>query len=117
MGCGVGPGPPTRLHGQRCKCTAGVGQGSNPPLHDTCPSHAGAVTLHAGKGDVFLMAATLRPETMYGQTNAWIRPVDPKNPESDTGKYGAYRCVPETGGTPEMAPARCMHACGFVHTR
>lgn len=24
--------------------------------------------------DVFLMAATLRPETMYGQTNCWILP-------------------------------------------
>ena len=30
---------------------------------------------------VFLAAATLRPETMYGQTNAWVLPV---------GKYGAY---------------------------
>jgi leucyl-tRNA synthetase len=27
---------------------------------------------HAGK--VFLMAATLRPETMYGQTNCWVLP-------------------------------------------
>lgn len=27
----------------------------------------------AGK-DVFLVAATLRPETMYGQTNCWIGP-------------------------------------------
>ena len=24
--------------------------------------------------DVFLVAATLRPETMYGQTNCWVRP-------------------------------------------
>lgn len=23
---------------------------------------------------IFLVAATLRPETMYGQTNCWIRP-------------------------------------------
>ncbi|ESQ56138.1 hypothetical protein EUTSA_v10027096mg, partial [Eutrema salsugineum] len=30
---------------------------------------------------VFLTAATLRPETMYGQTNAWVLP---------DGKYGAY---------------------------
>uniref|UniRef100_A0A1J3IX15 leucine--tRNA ligase n=2 Tax=Noccaea caerulescens TaxID=107243 RepID=A0A1J3IX15_NOCCA len=30
---------------------------------------------------VFLVAATLRPETMYGQTNAWVLP---------DGKYGAY---------------------------
>ncbi|XP_010264844.1 PREDICTED: leucine--tRNA ligase, cytoplasmic-like isoform X2 [Nelumbo nucifera] len=30
---------------------------------------------------VFLAAATLRPETMYGQTNSWVLP---------DGKYGAY---------------------------
>lgn len=30
---------------------------------------------------VYLAAATLRPETMYGQTNAWVLP---------DGKYGAY---------------------------
>ncbi|GLT73338.1 hypothetical protein SLA2020_452060 [Shorea laevis] len=30
---------------------------------------------------VFLVAATLRPETMYGQTNAWVLP---------DGKYGAF---------------------------
>lgn len=35
-----------------------------------------------GKGPVFLMAATLRPETMYGQTNCWALP---------TGDYGAFR--------------------------
>jgi hypothetical protein len=35
-----------------------------------------------GKGDVYLMAATLRPETMYGQTNCWVLPE---------GEYGAYR--------------------------
>ncbi|KAK9795569.1 hypothetical protein WJX73_002580 [Symbiochloris irregularis] len=34
-----------------------------------------------GKGTVFLLAATLRPETMYGQTNCWALP---------TGDYGAY---------------------------
>lgn len=34
------------------------------------------------KGTVFLMAATLRPETMYGQTNYWILP---------NGDYGAFR--------------------------
>ncbi|KAF6142493.1 hypothetical protein GIB67_039457 [Kingdonia uniflora] len=31
--------------------------------------------------NVFLAAATLRPETMYGQTNSWVLP---------DGKYGAY---------------------------
>jgi leucyl-tRNA synthetase len=35
-----------------------------------------------GAGPVFLMAATLRPETMYGQTNCWALPE---------GQYGAYR--------------------------
>ena len=35
-----------------------------------------------GKGPVFLMAATLRPETMYGQTNCWALPK---------GDYGAFR--------------------------
>lgn len=24
--------------------------------------------------DIFLVAATLRPETMFGQTNCWVRP-------------------------------------------
>lgn len=27
--------------------------------------------------DVYLVAATLRPETMYGQTNCWVRPDIP----------------------------------------
>eukprot|EP00884_Botryococcus_braunii_P021860 jgi/Botrbrau1/8358/Bobra.0046s0019.1 len=35
-----------------------------------------------GKGPVYLLAATLRPETMYGQTNCWVLP---------DGQYGAYR--------------------------
>jgi len=32
--------------------------------------------------NVFLVAATMRPETMYGQTNCWVLP---------TGEYGAFR--------------------------
>lgn len=28
----------------------------------------------SGNKPVFLVAATLRPETMYGQTNCWIKP-------------------------------------------
>lgn len=36
----------------------------------------------AAEGGVFLMAATLRPETMYGQTNCWALPE---------GQYGAYK--------------------------
>lgn len=31
------------------------------------------VSVLSGK-DVYLLAATLRPETMYGQTNCWVRP-------------------------------------------
>jgi leucyl-tRNA synthetase len=39
--------------------------------------------VHAqGQGEVFLLAATLRPETMYGQTNCWALPE---------GDYGAFR--------------------------
>ena len=37
-----------------------------------------------GKGRVFLMAATLRPETMYGQTNCWVLP---------DGAYGVYQAA------------------------
>ena len=37
--------------------------------------------LSASKDKVFMLAATLRPETMYGQTNAWVLP---------DGDYGAY---------------------------
>ena len=38
--------------------------------------------LWQGAGPVFLLAATLRPETMYGQTNCWALPE---------GEYGAFR--------------------------
>lgn len=38
------------------------------------------VSACAGK-DIFLAAATLRPETMYGQTNCWLKP---------DGEYGAF---------------------------
>ena len=34
------------------------------------------------QGPVYLLAATLRPETMYGQTNCWVLPE---------GEYGVYR--------------------------
>jgi len=44
----------------------------------TPPALASAV---AGQGPVYLLAATLRPETMWGQTNAWVLP---------SGQYGAY---------------------------
>lgn len=44
----------------------------------------GKLSALEGKGRVFLMAATLRPETMYGQTNCWVLPE---------GQYGAYRGI------------------------
>lgn len=34
-----------------------------------------------GRGPVYLMAATLRPETMYGQVNCWVLPE---------GQYAAF---------------------------
>lgn len=46
------------------------------------PGKLSALAGSAGK--VFLMAATLRPETMYGQTNCWALPE---------GQYGAYKGV------------------------
>jgi len=41
---------------------------------------AGKLAALEGKR-VYLAAATLRPETMYGQTNAWVLP---------DGEYGAF---------------------------
>ena len=49
---------------------------ADPPY--VAPTYAFSVQ---GKGSVYLMAATLRPETMYGQTNCWVLPE---------GEYGAY---------------------------
>ena len=43
-------------------------------------AEGGALSPVAGR-DVFLVAATLRPETMYGQTNCFVLP---------TGTYGAF---------------------------
>lgn len=40
------------------------------------------------KPQVYLLAATLRPETMYGQTNCWMLPHDK---EGNDVFYGAYR--------------------------
>lgn len=45
------------------------------------PNIPDAVQIFAD-ADVFLPAATLRPETMYGQTNCWVLP---------TGQYSAFR--------------------------
>ena len=46
-----------------------------------------------GRGRVFLLTATLRPETMYGQTNCWVLP---------DGEYGAYQ-APSPGEIYVMA--------------
>lgn len=46
------------------------------------PVLTGKLAALAGKGKVYLMAATLRPETMYGQTNCWVLPE---------GQYGAFQ--------------------------
>jgi leucyl-tRNA synthetase len=51
------------------------------PPHRTSTGKLAALCDQA-PGGVFLMAATLRPETMYGQTNCWALPE---------GRYGAYR--------------------------
>ena len=61
-------------------------------LHVTCymliynvmPCHDMLHVDVQGKGPVYFLAATLRPETMYGQTNCWVLPE---------GQYGAYRGV------------------------
>jgi hypothetical protein len=53
-----------------------------------CPPATGKLAALDGAGPVYLMAATLRPETMYGQTNCWALPE---------GKYGAYRCAAPAG--------------------
>ena len=49
---------------------------------------------------VVLAAATLRPETMYGQTNCWVLP---------SGEYGAYEMV--GGDVFVMSPHAARNAC------
>jgi leucyl-tRNA synthetase len=56
---------------------------------------------------VYFMAATLRPETMYGQTNCWVLPE---------GDYGAFQ-APDNA-VYIMCDARliCLISlCGLVH--
>lgn len=44
---------------------------------------------------VFLMAATLRPETMYGQTNCWVQPdIKVKTKNSSFGNFVVVLCIP-----------------------
>ena len=52
------------------------------PVLVPCACVTGPLAELSGQGRVFFLAATLRPETMYGQTNFWLLPK---------GEYGAYR--------------------------
>lgn len=61
-------------------------------------------------GKIYLVAATLRPETMYGQTNCWIRPDM---------KYIAFEVLSKNGGKKEVfvctaRAARNMAYQGFT---
>ena len=50
-------------------------------LYGASAAHRWLLNLQ-GQGDIFFLAATLRPETMYGQLNCWMLPK---------GMYGAFR--------------------------
>lgn len=50
--------------------------------HTHAATSAGKLKQLEGHGELFLLAATLRPETMYGQTNAWVLP---------DGEYGVFK--------------------------
>lgn len=45
---------------------------SSKPTEQLLTAHSGFSTV--SQLPVYLVAATLRPETMYGQTNCWVRP-------------------------------------------
>lgn len=51
-----------------------------------------SVCSQASGKPVFLVAATLRPETMYGQTNCWVRP-DMKYVAFETADGEVYICT------------------------
>ncbi|GAX85489.1 hypothetical protein CEUSTIGMA_g12905.t1 [Chlamydomonas eustigma] len=75
------------LDGQPCADhDRATGEGVGPQEYTLIKMEAivlkGKLSELEGHGKVFLMAATLRPETMYGQTNCWVLPE---------GKYGAYK--------------------------
>lgn len=54
---------------------------------------------------MFLLAATLRPETMYGQTNCWVLP---------DGDYGVFRGP--AGDIFVMAPRAARNLAWQVQT-
>ncbi|KAK9806349.1 hypothetical protein WJX72_010942 [[Myrmecia] bisecta] len=75
------------LDGQPCADhDRATGEGAGPQEYTLIKMQAvelnGKLAQLQGKGAVFFLAATLRPETMYGQTNCWVLPE---------GKYGAFR--------------------------
>ena len=59
------------------------------------------------KENVYLVAATLRPETMYGQTNCWVRPDM---------KYVAVRLASGEVWVSTLRAARNMAYQGFMKT-
>lgn len=74
-----------------------------------------ALSVLQGKGPVYLMAATLRPETMYGQVNCWVLPA---------GRYAAFaarsRPYVENGyepGAPQVSALRGLPRHEMWHTR
>jgi len=52
---------------------AEVGKSMNFGFFQVVAPYTGALA-KLGSSKIFLVAATLRPETMYGQTNCWVRP-------------------------------------------
>ena len=60
-----------------------------------------------GQESVFLVAATLRPETMYGQTNCWVRPDM---------KYAAVRLASGEVWVCTLRSARNLAYQGFMKT-
>ena len=52
------------------------------------PALEGVEALASSQGRIYLLAATLRPETMYGQTNCWVLPHDR---DGNNVYYGCYR--------------------------
>jgi leucyl-tRNA synthetase len=63
-------------------------------------SFSGKLAGLAGAGKVYLLAATLRPETMYGQTNCWALPE---------GQYGAFRGINNEVGMSDRITMREDH--------
>ena len=56
-----------------CKTDQFLGEVQNYILVDESV-HSSLLTRQLSNKNIFLVAATLRPETMYGQTNCWVRP-------------------------------------------